>query len=80
MMYVFSLYTHAHHTHTHSAADVRELEKNMVSMVRNENADIKQKQDTARLPVQFSQLVIINTHAPTVHTSDIKDAPLTSVR
>ena len=49
-------------------------------MVRSENADIKQKQDPARLAIQHCQLVIVNTHAPMVHPSEIKDSPLTQVR
>ena len=52
----------------------------MVNMVRSENADIKQKQDPARLAIQHCQLVIVNTHAPMVHPSEIKDSPLTQVR
>ncbi len=62
-----------------SSTDIRELEKSFVTMVRNENADIKQKQDTARLPIHHCQLVLINTHPPTVLPSDIKDSPLTQV-
>ena len=68
------------HTHTHSPLDVKELEKAVVNMVRSENADIKQKQDPARLAIQHCQLVIVNTHAPMVHPSEIKDSPLTQVR
>ena len=48
-------------------------------MVRSENADIKQKQDPARLTIQHCQLVIVNTHAPMLHPSEIKDSPLTQV-
>ena len=58
---------------------MKELEKAVVNMVRSENADIKQKQDPARLAIQHCQLVIVNTHAPMVHPSEIKDSPLTQV-
>ena len=48
-------------------------------MVRSENADIKQKQDPARLQIQHCQLVLINTYAPQGHSPEIKDSPLTQV-
>lgn len=59
---------------------MKELEKSIVSMVRGENADIKAKNDPARLLIQRCQLVVINTYAPMVHPSDIKDSPLAEVR
>ena len=83
--------TPSSHPHTHplthslltpsplSAADIKELEKNIVSMVRGENADVKSKNDHARLSIQHCQLAIINTFAPMVHSSDITDSPLTQV-
>ena len=75
-------HTHAHtYTHTtHSATDIKELEKGIISMVRSENADIKQKQDPARLIINHCQLVVVNTHMPGQHPPcDIKDSPLTQV-
>eukprot|EP00731_Ephydatia_muelleri_P001374 Em0001g1374a len=60
-----------------SAADVKELERAVTNTIKSENADIKQKMDSARLPIHHCQLVIINTHTPPLLTSDIKDAPLT---
>lgn len=62
-----------------SAADVKELERAVTNTIKSENADIKQKMDSARLPIHHCQLVIINTHTPPLLNSDIKDAPLTQV-
>ena len=62
-----------------SAADVKELEKAIVNMVRAENSDIKQKQDQARLHIHHCQLVLVNTHSPSINTTDVKDSPLTQV-
>lgn len=59
---------------------MKELEKSVVSMVRAENADIKAKSDPARLLIQRCQLVVINTYAPMVHPSEVKDSPLTEVK
>ena len=57
---------------------MKELEKAIVSMVRSENVDIKQKMDPARLPIHHCQLVIVNTHPPTVQgPAAIRDSPLT---
>ena len=59
-----------------SGGDVKELEKAIVNLVKSENADIKQKQDLARLPINQCQLVIVHTYAS---SSVVKDAPLTQV-
>lgn len=68
-----------------SPGDVKELEKAIVSMVRAENADIKQKSDPARLQIQHCQLVVVHTHpspptggAPS-SSSEVKDCPLSQV-
>ncbi len=64
----------------YSEADVREMEKVIVSMVKAENQDIKSKHDVARLLIDHCQLTLINVHSPpsTLQT-DIKDSPLTQV-
>ena len=68
-----------------SPGDVKELEKAIVSMVRAENADIKQKSDPARLQIQHCQLVVVHTHPspPTAgapsSSSEVKDCPLSQV-
>lgn len=60
---------------------MKELEKAIVNLVKGENADIKQKQDMARLHIHHCQLVLVNTYslAGTI-TCTIKDSPLTEVR
>ncbi len=61
-----------------SEADVREMEKVIMSMVKAENQDIKNKHDIARLLIDQCQLTLINVHSSssTLQT-DIKDSPLT---
>jgi len=59
-----------------SDGDVKELEKAVVNLVKSENADIKQKQDMARLSINQCQLVIVHTYAS---SNSVKDAPLTQV-
>ena len=59
-----------------SDGDVKELEKAIVNLVRSENADIKQKQDPARLSIHQCQLVIVHTY---VANSVVKDVPVTQV-
>ena len=63
-----------------SAADVKELEKAIVNLVRAENSDIKQKQDQARLHIHHCQLVLVNTYPQTANNpTEVKDSPLTQV-
>ena len=63
-----------------SAADVKELEKAIVNLVRAENSDIKQKQDQARLHIHHCQLVLVNTYSQTANNpTEVKDSPLTQV-
>ena len=65
---------------TCSAADVKELEKAIVNLVRAENSDIKQKQDQARLHIHHCQLVLVNTYSQTAsNPTEVKDSPLTQV-
>ena len=50
-----------------------------MNLVKGENADIKQKQDMARLHIHHCQMVLVNTY-PQSQASTVKDAPLTQVR
>lgn len=63
-----------------SDGDVKELEKAIVNLVKSENADIKQKQDMARLHIHLCQLVLVNTYPHGNQISSVKDSPLTQVR
>ena len=64
-------------TCTCSDVDVKELEKAIVSLVKAENADIKQKQDMARLHIHHCQMVLVNAYNQ--GGSNVKDSPLTQV-
>lgn len=61
-----------------SDGDVKELEKAIVNLVKGENADIKQKQDMARLHIHHCQMVLVNTYSTSNHSA-VKDSPLTQV-
>lgn len=63
----------------YSDGDVKELEKAIVNLVKTENADIKQKQDMARLHIHHCQMVLVNTYSLSGHASTVKDSPLTQV-
>jgi hypothetical protein len=43
-------------------ADIKEVEKTSLNLLRAENLDIKQKHDPARLPIQKCEVVIVNVH------------------
>ena len=62
---------------------MKELEKAIVNLVKGENADIKQKQDMARLHIHHCQMVLVNTFphssSSSNQTTTVKDAPLTQV-
>ena len=58
---------------------MKELEKAIVNLVKVENADIKQKQDMARLHIHHCQMVLVNTYPSNQTNTTIKDAPLTQV-
>ena len=62
-----------------SDGDVKELEKAIVNLVKVENADIKQKQDMARLHIHHCQMVLVNTYPITNQSSNVKDSPLIQV-
>lgn len=56
------------------------MEKAIVSMVKAENQDIKNKHDAARLLIDQCQLSLINVHSSSsLLQSEIKDAPNSQV-
>lgn len=68
-----------------SDGDVKELEKAIVNLVKVENADIKQKQDMARLHIHHCQMVLVNTYPLPDQGAggagnNVNDSPLTQVR
>ena len=63
-----------------SEGDVKEIEKAIVNLVKGENADIKQKQDLARLHIPHCQMVLVNTYSLSATNSvAVQDLPLTQV-